>query len=42
MTDALGNETVTAYYGDSRVKYTQQKNLIAVGTYVTYSHGQLV
>jgi hypothetical protein len=39
VTDALGNEAVTAYYADSRPKYIQQKNKIADQTYVTYSRG---
>lgn len=39
VTDALGNETVTAYYDDSKAKYVQQRNKIADQTYVTYSAG---
>jgi YD repeat-containing protein len=37
VTDALGNEQVTADYDDGNVKYSQQKNKIATDTYVTYS-----
>jgi len=37
VTDALGNEVVTAYYDDGQVKYAQQKNKLASESYVTYS-----
>ena len=37
VTDALGNEQVTAYYADGSVKYSQQRNKLAAECYVTYS-----
>ena len=39
VTDALGNEVVTAYYDDGKMKYTQRKDKIGDQTYLTYSEG---